>query len=86
MSDGVFNTEILRLRRELETYQISQYVDFVKEHFLLIFVHMALSKHLHCSLSSSISVHTHSYFSESTYADDQHVFRVLPLPSILPIL
>jgi hypothetical protein len=42
-------TEALNATREAEpgevlaTYQISQYVDFVKEHFLLIFVHMALS-------------------------------------------
>ena len=49
-------------------YQISQYVDFVKEHFLLILVHMALSQHLNCSLGPCISVHTHSHFSEGAYA------------------
>lgn len=49
------------------TYQLTQYVDFVKEHFLLVLVHVALSQYLNCSLGTCFSVHTHPHFSESTY-------------------
>ena len=51
---------------EVLTYQMSQNVDLVKEHFLLIFVHMTLSEDLDSSLSASLSVYTHSNFSEGT--------------------
>ncbi len=55
-----------RQRYMVETYQVSQYVNFVKEHFLLVFVHMRLSQHLDCSLSTSVSVNAHSHLTECT--------------------
>jgi hypothetical protein len=48
------------------TYQLTQDIDFIKEHFLLIIVHVALSQNLHCSLGTCLSVHTHPHLSEST--------------------
>jgi hypothetical protein len=49
------------------TYQFSQDVDFVEEHFLLVVVHVALPQNFDGSLSSSISVHAHSHLSKGTY-------------------
>lgn len=69
-----------------ETYQISQYVDFVKEHFLLIFIHVALPEDLHGSLSPGVSVNTHPHLAEGAYAVTLSKYERLPLPSILPIL
>ena len=81
-----------RTAKEDSTYQASQYVDFVKEHSLLLVVHVALSEHLHCSLGASVSVHTHSDLSECAYIHTRSLERMLvamsclPLPSIFPIL
>jgi hypothetical protein len=55
-----------RTAKDEDTYQAAQYVNFVKEHFLLIIVHVTLSKDLNCSLGTSVSVHTHPDFSEGT--------------------
>ena len=52
-----------------DTYQVSQYVNFVKEHFLLVLVHVCLSQHLDSSLSTGISMNAHSHLTESTYID-----------------
>ena len=51
----------------MSTYQVSQYVDFVEEHFLLVFIHVALSEDLNCSLSACITVYTHPNLAEGTY-------------------
>ena len=49
------------------TYQVSQYVNFVKEHFLLILVHVSLPEDLDCSLRASVSVDAHPDLAERTY-------------------
>ena len=60
------------LRKDIQsendwTYQISQYVNFVKEHFLLILVHVSLPEDLDGSLRAGVSVDAHSDFAERTY-------------------
>ena len=49
------------------TYQFPQDVDLIEQHFLLVIVHMALSQYFNSTLGSSLSMDTHSHFSECTY-------------------
>ena len=49
-----------------ETYDFFQNVDFVEEHSLLFFVHVALSQHLDSTLSLGLSVDAHTDLTEST--------------------
>ena len=52
------------------TYQLSKNIDFVEEHFLLIFVHVTLAQNFNGSLCASFSMNAHSHFSERTYAKE----------------
>ena len=49
------------------TYDVLENVDLVEEHALLILVHVALAKHLHCTLGARLSVHTHAHLTKRAY-------------------
>ena len=76
------------VQRTKLSYQISQYVDLVEEHLLLVLVHMALTQNFNCPLGTGVSVNAHPHFSEGAYTQDRLVYLMfcLPLPSIFPIL
>jgi len=50
---------------ELEfTYDFFEDIDLVKEHALLVVIHMTLPQHLDSSLCACLPMYTHSYFTE----------------------
>ena len=46
------------------TYDFLEDVDLVEEHALLVIIHVALSEHLHGTLSTRLSMHAHAHLTK----------------------